>query len=194
NRRAPRVPGRGTPRWSRCRPVPPGHVGRCATAAYRHGRCGIRGGLVRCLWTVRPGPRPAWLYFVVAWQPANGTEHALADALERGDRPGFFEILAGADLFLPACTDEPEDSQRFVVAERCGVTFLPVFTSLPALALVREVADGYRVTSYPELREKWPRPDWRLAINPGTPLDVYLPIDAIAEGGLEVPSAAEAVE
>jgi hypothetical protein len=132
---------------------------------------------------------------VVAWQPANGTEQALAEALERGDRPGFFRILADAELFLPGFTDEPEDIQRFVVTERFGVTFLPVFTSLPALALVREVADGYRVTTCPELRAKWPRPDWRLAVNPGTPLDAYLPVDAFADAINDaIPTMAEAVE
>ena len=77
-----------------------------------------------------------------AWQPANGTEQALAEAVERGDRPGYFAVLVAAALLLPARTDEPDGMQRFVVTQRFGVTFLPVFTSLKSLALVRTVADG----------------------------------------------------
>src|SRR5205814_3355582 len=85
--------------------------------------------------------------------------------------------------------------QRFITAELLGQEYLPVFTSVPALAGVMQgQADAYTVTSYEELRRKWPEPRWRLAVNPGTPIDAYVTIEAVeraALGQLTVPTAAE---
>ncbi|HEU4422588.1 MAG TPA: SseB family protein, partial [Pilimelia sp.] len=55
-------------------------------------------------------------------------------------------------------------------------------------------ADGYTVTTCAELRRKWPDPRWRLAVNAGSPIDAYLPIDAVeaaAVGDVAIPTAAE---
>lgn len=133
------------------------------------------------------------------WQPANDTERAMAEALARDDRAEFFRIVAAADLYLPqraAAGTEPGE-QEFVTAELFGQTVLPVFTSVEGMAAtVAGLADAYTVTSYPELRERWPVPQWQLALNPGFPIDAYLPVaavDAAARGELTVPTAGEAI-
>ena len=58
------------------------------------------------------------------------------------------------------------------------------------------LADAYTVTSYQELREKWPVPEWRLAVNPGFPIDAYSSIESVAAaaaGEEPVPTAAELI-
>jgi hypothetical protein len=124
------------------------------------------------------------------------TDDDLAAALAAGDRRRFFRIVAEADLFLPAFADaDPAAPQRFVTVDLFGQCYLPVFTS-PA-ALTRSVGRhvrAYTITSYAELRAKWPHPAWRLAINPGSAIDAYVTVDAVAEaaaGALAVPTAAE---
>ncbi|WP_433229226.1 SseB family protein [Micromonospora sp. CA-248260] len=132
-----------------------------------------------------------------SWQPANDTERALLRAARDDDRTGFFRILTRAELFLPQLrADDPADGgQRFVTMDLFGQPFLPVFTSLEAMVpQVAGVADAYTVTGYDELCERWPVAGWRLAVNPGTPLDAYLPVEAVraaADGELAVPAGAE---
>jgi hypothetical protein len=142
------------------------------------------------------------------WQPANDTERAMMAALVGGDRREYFRILAAADLYLPQHTWDrepdgdgaPEDgddggAQRFITAQLFGATFLLVFTSVETMVpQVRGLADAYTITSYAELRDKWPAPEWRLAVNPGSPLDAYVPLDAVeaaAHGDLVIPAAGE---
>jgi hypothetical protein len=132
------------------------------------------------------------------WEPANDTERAMAQAAAAGDRRAFFQILAAAELVLPCFTqDDDHGGQRFVTAGLFGETFLLVFTSVQIMAAkLTGLVDGYALTSYAELREKWPHPDWRLAVDPGSPLEAYVPIDAVraaAAGELLVPTAAELV-
>jgi hypothetical protein len=132
------------------------------------------------------------------WQPANAAERAMAEAAERDDRPGYFRAFAAAELYLPAFSDETEsERQRFVTWEWLGRTQLPVFTSVTALRqAVGGFADSYRPTSYAELRSRWPSPEWHLGINPGTPIDAYLDVDAVsaaATGALTLPTGAELV-
>jgi hypothetical protein len=127
------------------------------------------------------------------WQPANETEAAMARALVAGDRQQFFGVIATADLYLPQVVQEEADGQTFITGQFAGRTVLPVFTSVEALVAV---AGGYTVTGYTELREKWPNPEWLLAVNPGCPIDACLPIgsvDAAARGGVASQTMAEAI-
>jgi hypothetical protein len=134
-----------------------------------------------------------------AWEPANDTERAMAKSLAVGDRQGYFRILGVAELYLPQFLDAAVDTdgQRFVTANLFGHTFLLVFTSLEGmLAQMNGVVDGYTMTNYPELRRKWPSQDWRLAVNPGVPIDAYVTIEAVeaaAVGDVSIPTAAEAI-
>jgi SseB protein N-terminal domain len=129
------------------------------------------------------------------WEPANDVEQAMLDAARADDRQGFFQLVAVADLFLPQQTGDPRGRQRFVTFGMLGQTFLPVFTSWQALAAqFRGAVDGYTITNYAELSRKWPNPAWRLAINPGTPLDAYLTVQSVADaavGDVEVPTLPE---
>jgi hypothetical protein len=132
-----------------------------------------------------------------SWRPANDTERAMMRAAAEGDRREYFRIAATADLYLPQILGDTDGEQRFVTATMFDQTFLLVFTSVEAMTLqVGDVADAYAVTSYSELRQKWPEPNWRLAVNPGSPLDAYVPIDAVAAaagGEVLVPTMAEVV-
>jgi hypothetical protein len=130
-----------------------------------------------------------------AWEPANDVERAMLDALREDDRQGFFQLVAAADLLLPQLAGDPADHQRFVTSRVAGITFLPVFTSPAALiARAGSFVNAYVMTNYAELRRKWPDDSWRLAINPGTPIDAYLTVEDVmraAIGELEVPDMAE---
>jgi hypothetical protein len=119
-------------------------------------------------------------------------------AAQAADQRAFFQVLAEADLVLPRFTqDDDHDGQRFVTAGLFGLTFLVVFTSVEAMAArLPGLVDGYALTSYAELSQKWPHPEWRLAVNPGTPLEAYVPVDSIAAaaaGDLVVATADELI-
>jgi hypothetical protein len=132
---------------------------------------------------------------VNGWQPANEAERALLLAAGADDRQAYFQIVAVADLFLPQVTGDPSADQRFLTVHAFDQVFLPVFTSVEALAAqFGHAVDGYTVTTYAELRRKWPDPQWRLAVNPGTPVDAYLAIEGVedaATGDVTVPTMAE---
>lgn len=131
------------------------------------------------------------------WQPANQVEEALMAAGLANDRQMFFQVVASADLYLPQMSGL-SGPQRFLTIHSLGQVFLPVFTSTRGLAqLYGQAVDGYTVTNFAELSRKWPDPDWRLAINPGTPLDAYLSIESLMQaalGDLQVPTMHELVE
>lgn len=62
---------------------------------------------------------------------------------------------------------------------------------------VAGVADSYTMTNYAELRSKWPSDQWRLAINAGSPLEAYLPVEAVEEaaaGRTVIPNAIDALQ
>ncbi|MBO0883774.1 MAG: SseB family protein [Mycobacterium sp.] len=141
---------------------------------------------------------------MAAWLPVNDVERAMADTLACADSRRYFQILADAALYLPIPASERPDpgiddrlSQLFATCEFMGQEYLLAFTSLEALARhVTGFADGYTVTSYSELLNGWPTNGWWLAVNPGTPLEVYLPVEAVrdaAAGRLVVPTALELV-
>ncbi len=131
------------------------------------------------------------------WQPANPVEEALLTAGLENDRQMFFQVVASADLYLPQVSEAP-GPQRFLTVHALGQVFLPVFTSVQGLAQqYGQAVDGYTVTNFAELSRKWPDPDWRLAINPGTPLDAYLSIESLMQaalGDIQVPTMHELVE
>lgn len=115
-----------------------------------------------------------------AWEPANDTERLLALALLNGDPRGYFEALADAVLYLPAFT-APGPQQ--VVTCRIGEhAYLIVFTSPEGMASRLSGVDAFRTTSYQELAEKWPDETWMLAVNPGLPIESYMPIHVVPDG------------
>ncbi len=151
----------------------------------------MAGGPRRLPARLAPGAR------VSDWEPANDTERALLAAAADDDRRAYFQVVAAAELYLPQVVADRGGEQRFLTVHAFDQTLLPVFTSVQALAAqLRGAVDGYTVTNYAELRRKWPDPLWRLAINPGTPVDAYLPVEAVAEaamGDAIVPTLSELV-
>jgi hypothetical protein len=131
------------------------------------------------------------------WEPANDVERTLLGMAAEDDRQGYFQLIAVADLYLPQIAGDASPEQRFLTVHAFDQVFLPVFTSVEALAgQFGHAINGYTITNAAELRRKWPHPDWRLAVNPGTPVDAYLSVDAFAEaamGDVVVPTMSELV-
>jgi hypothetical protein len=117
---------------------------------------------------------------VDGWTPANGTERAMARALEDADTQAYFQAIIEATLYLPAF-DSP-GPQQLVTCRSGDDTYLLVFTSLEALAGRLVGVDAFRTTSYRELADRWPNPDWLLAVDPDLPIQGYMPIQVVADG------------
>jgi len=117
------------------------------------------------------------------WSPDNDVEHALLEALTEDNRREYFQIIANAELFLPAfVASGPGERQRFLTMNLFGQEFLPVYTTPRSMAFALGASAPTCVsTSYFELRRKWPDPSWRLAVNPGTPIDAYLGIEDVVD-------------
>jgi hypothetical protein len=134
----------------------------------------------------------------IIWQPANGTEAAMAAAITAGDLTRYFRLVESAELYLPASTSHQAGTgQTFVTREVLGVTYLLVYTSLATLVeQVRAVAGGFARVTCGALARDWPNPSWRLAINQGTPIEAHVRIEAIpdlARGNLSMPTFDEAL-
>lgn len=129
-----------------------------------------------------------------AWLPGNEVEADLVTALAADDRQTFCRIVRDAPWYLPALPDEP-GGLRFVTHDLLGETYLLVFTSPQSLVgVLGAVVSACTVTGHDELAARWPDPAWRLAVNPGTPVDAWLTLPALteaAEGRRTVPALAQ---
>ncbi|MEY9863587.1 hypothetical protein ABH935_009240 [Catenulispora sp. GAS73] len=133
-----------------------------------------------------------------SWKPANDVEESMAQAAAAGDTAAYFRLVESAPLYLPGSTaDRAAGVQRFVTRVVFGHTYVLAFTSVEGLmAHVGVLADASVATTYEELRRHWPDAGWRLAVNPGTPVDAYVRLESVAEaarGGVRVASAATMV-
>lgn len=119
----------------------------------------------------------------------------MAEALACGDRQEFFRILATTRLHLPVVTKRPGAGRRLLTLRLMGRIHVVAHTSPAALtASLGGRTITYAITDYSELRARWPTPTWRLAINPGLPLDAYTEMWALGEaaaGQVTMPSAAD---
>ena len=130
------------------------------------------------------------------WEPATEAEAALRDALRTGDQELYFRILSRMDLLLPVSPD--------VLAGRApmgwgtwttgGRTHVLAFTSPDAMsACLAEHAGSARRVPYHELSDTWPNDEWWLAINPGLPIEGYLPawfVAQLSRGDVRLPTRA----
>ncbi|POM27666.1 hypothetical protein BTM25_20840 [Actinomadura rubteroloni] len=119
-----------------------------------------------------------------SFEPQNEVEERLFEAAGRGDGDGFFAILAGAQVLVPAepqtpwgiAPDDPEFPWRPVPVH--GRTAIQVFTSL---RWMNEAIGSSRfvMPSFQEMAAAWPDDGWTLVLNPGTPIDAALPAERV---------------
>lgn len=121
------------------------------------------------------------------WLPGNEVDAELVGALAADDRRRFARTVRQARWYLPVRRDHEhsppagEHGPRYLTRDLLGATYLLVFTSPGSLAAtVGGVATGCVVTGYDELAAHWPDPSWRLAVNPGTPIDLWVTLDLLA--------------
>jgi len=117
------------------------------------------------------------------WQPSTQAETALRDALRAGDQDRYFHILSQLELLLPV---PPEGAAQGTggwgtwTADRR--THVLAFTSYEAMyACLAQNAGTARTVPYLRLAEQWPNHEWWLAVNPGLPIEGYLPAWFIAQ-------------
>ncbi|HZE39470.1 MAG TPA: SseB family protein, partial [Stackebrandtia sp.] len=128
------------------------------------------------------------------WEPATDIEQRMRDALRSGQQEEYFHTLARIDLLLPI-TEETSPSvtgsgswATWATEER---THVLAFTSPEAMRLcLRSHAGNYRHVRFGALADAWPDPQWWLAVNPGTPIEGYLPswfVGQVAAGDVRMP-------
>ncbi|MGC9668210.1 SseB family protein [Planosporangium sp. 12N6] len=127
------------------------------------------------------------------WEPATETEAAMRDALRAGDQEQYFRLLARAELVLPV------DAEAFAGRAPAGWgtwttesrTHVLAFTSPAALAAcLAEHAGTFRTLPFHDLAIAWPDVEWWLAVNPGLPIEGYLPpwfVAQISRGDVRLP-------
>lgn len=119
-----------------------------------------------------PPPQPP-----AAWQAPTDIEHKLFDAKTRGDWPGYFDVLADADLFLPIPRHEADGHATApapsywspVVGRWCEAVLTEGVLPAPAPDPV------FGLLSLDALAQSWDGDERWLAVNPGTPCEAYFP-------------------
>jgi SseB protein N-terminal domain len=125
------------------------------------------------------------------WRPSNEAEQRMADAIARGDAVAYFQIVATAPLFVPTPADAQgeRDAHQVVTITVDGHRHLLAFASLQAAAVgMGGEVDSVVATTYRELVENWPDPEWRLALDPGSPIGVLTEMATVMQTALDEPS------
>ena len=121
---------------------------------------------------------------VSEWEPATDAERAMRDALRTDDQESYFRILAGVDLLLPVSADALAGLAPlgWGTWSTGGRTHVLAFTSPSALqACLADYTGSARRVAYGELADTWPNLEWWLAVNPGLPIEGYLPAWFVAQ-------------
>ncbi|WP_341718589.1 SseB family protein [Micromonospora sp. FIMYZ51] len=127
------------------------------------------------------------------WEPATEAEAAMRDALRSNDQQLYFRILSRVELLLPISTQAtaghaPAGWGTWTTG---GRTHVLAFTSIEAIrACLGEHAVPNRRIGYPELATNWPNHEWWLAVNPGLPIEGYLPawyVSQLSRGDVRLP-------
>jgi SseB protein N-terminal domain len=130
---------------------------------------------------------------VTNWVPVTDAETAMRDALRAGDQEQYFRILAGTELLLPLSSEVPAAGEPvgWGTWSSGGRTHVLAFTSIDALrSCLAQHAGSARKVTYQELAQTWPNPQWWLAVNPGLPIEGYLPawfVGQLARGDTRLP-------
>ncbi|WP_348651301.1 SseB family protein [Micromonospora sp. WMMD1128] len=116
---------------------------------------------------------------MTGWEPATEAEVAMRDALHAQDQQQYFRVLAHVDLVLPVAGGSTAGWGTWTSG---GRTHVLAFTSVAALrASLGENAGATRRVPYVDLAAGWPDPEWWLAVNPGLPIEGYLPAWYVAQ-------------
>ncbi|MBO3733755.1 SseB family protein [Glycomyces niveus] len=128
------------------------------------------------------------------WEPSNEIEHRLREALRGEDQDGYFRILAQIELVLPLSYEDSNGAgaDTWATWTTDDRTHILAFTSESALQVcLRDNAGASRRVSFAALAEAWPDEEWWLAVNPGLPIEGYLPawfVSQVAQGMTTVPA------
>src|SRR3954453_19120870 len=131
---------------------------------------------------------------VTEWEPATDAEVAMRNALRTDDQESYFRILAGVDLLLPVSADALAGLAPlgWGTWSTGGRTHVLAFTSPSALqACLADYTGSARRVPYAELADTWPNLEWWLAVNPGLPIEGYLPawfVAQLSRGDLRLPT------
>jgi SseB protein N-terminal domain len=117
----------------------------------------------------------------------------MRDALAASDQEHYFRILSRTDLLLPVSADAlagraPMGWGTWTTGNR---THVLAFTSPMSLAIcLSDRGASYRVLPFHTLAAQWPNYEWWLAINPGLPIEAYLPswfVSQLTRGDVRLP-------
>jgi len=131
---------------------------------------------------------------VSEWEPATDAEVAMRDALRTDDQESYFRILSGVDLLLPVSADALAGLAPlgWGTWSTGGRTHVLAFTSTAALqSCLADYTGSARRVPYAELANTWPNLEWWLAVNPGLPIEGYLPawfVAQLSRGDLRLPT------
>ncbi|REE95806.1 SseB family protein [Thermomonospora umbrina] len=132
-----------------------------------------------------------------AWRPANELEHRMRDALQAGDQETYFRLLAEAELVVPIPPEVLDDvlanetQPTWPTREHDGRVHVLAFTS--SSAMHDGLGPGYRhfiKLRFSDAATAWPDARWWLALDPGLPIEGFLPswfVRQIAEGDPRLP-------
>src|ERR1700755_3427923 len=118
----------------------------------------------------------------------------MRDALRTDDQESYFRILAGVDLLLPVSAEAlaglaPLGWGTWSTGGRTPVLAFPSPSALQAC--LADYTGAGRRGAYWELADTWPNLEWWLAVNPGLPIEGYLPawfVAQLSRGDLRLPT------
>ncbi|MEU8209013.1 SseB family protein [Micromonospora sp. NPDC049044] len=133
---------------------------------------------------------------MTAWEPATEAEVAMHDALRANDQELYFRLLSRTDLLLPvsAPAQPGQAPPGWGTWTTGGRTHVLAFTSATALRVcLGEHSGTSRRVSFADLALGWPNQEWWLAVNPGLPVEGYLPawfVSQLSRGDVRLPGRA----
>jgi hypothetical protein len=117
----------------------------------------------------------------------------MRDALRAADQELYFRILARTEMLLPVSSEAlaGRAPMGWGTWNSGGRTHVLAFTSAESMrACLAEHAGSARRIAYHELAGAWPNHEWWLAVNPGLPIEGYLPpwfVTQLARGDVRMP-------
>ncbi|MET8355537.1 SseB family protein [Micromonospora sp. NPDC005171] len=130
------------------------------------------------------------------WEPATEAEVAMRDALRANDQELYFRLLSRTDVLLPvsAPAQPGQPPAGWGTWTTGGRTHVLAFTSAAALrACLGDNAGSNRRIPFADLAASWPNHEWWLAVNPGLPVEGYLPawfVSQLSRGDVRLPGRA----